>query len=86
MCLILELAPRKSLRAILKEYRDSQVCLESLTLKNTALQVRGGERGGERGVRCKGGVLLLILEASYGGFGGDKGVYVCGGLKWFSVI
>lgn len=39
MCLVLELAPKKSLRAILKEYKECQVALEPLTLKNTALQV-----------------------------------------------
>lgn len=39
MCLVLELAPKKSLRAILKEYKECLLTLEPLTLKNTALQV-----------------------------------------------
>ena len=39
MCLLLELAPKKSLRAMLKEYRDADVVLEPLTLKNTTMQV-----------------------------------------------
>ena len=39
MCLMLELAPNKSLRTALKEYRDHSMPLESLTLKNAALQV-----------------------------------------------
>lgn len=39
MCLMLELAPKKSLRAILKEYKECALALEPLTLKNTALQV-----------------------------------------------
>ena len=39
MCLLLELAPKKSLRSILKEYKERGLALEPLTLKNTALQV-----------------------------------------------
>ena len=39
MCLLLELAPKKSLRSILKEYKECGLALEPLTLKNTALQV-----------------------------------------------
>lgn len=39
MCLLLELAPKKSLRSILKEYKECGLTLEPLTLKNTALQV-----------------------------------------------
>ncbi len=41
LCLMLELAPKKSLRAILKEYKDYCVEMEPLTLKNAALQVNG---------------------------------------------
>ena len=40
MCLLLELAPKKSLRSMLKEYKECGLTLEPLTLKNTALQVR----------------------------------------------
>ena len=40
MCLLLELAPKKSLRSMLKEYKETGMTLEPLTLKNTALQVR----------------------------------------------
>ena len=39
MCLLLELAPKKSLRSMLKEYKECGCTLEPLTLKNTALQV-----------------------------------------------
>lgn len=39
MCLVLELAPKKNLRAILMEYKECGVALEPLTLKNTTLQV-----------------------------------------------
>lgn len=39
MCLLLELAPKKSLRSLLKEYKECGLMLEPLTLKNTALQV-----------------------------------------------
>ena len=39
MCLLLELAPKKSLRSMLKEYKECGLTLEPLTLKNTALQV-----------------------------------------------
>ncbi len=40
MCLLLELAPKKSLRAILKDYRECNEVLEPLTLKSTTMQVR----------------------------------------------
>ena len=46
MCLVLELAPKKSLRDSLKEYRGCGLALEPLTLKNTALQVCGVGGGG----------------------------------------
>ena len=39
MCLILELAPQKSLRYVLQAYNECGVILEPLMLKNTALQV-----------------------------------------------
>ena len=39
MCLLLELAPKKSLRAMLKDYREYNLVLEPLTLKNTTRQV-----------------------------------------------
>ena len=39
MCLLLELAPKKSLRNLIKEYRDEGIVLEPLTLKNTVMQV-----------------------------------------------
>ena len=42
MCLLLELAPKKSLRSMLKEYKECGLTLEPLTLKTTALQVRYG--------------------------------------------
>ena len=40
MGILLELAPKKSLRFILKEYDGRGIVLEPITLKNTALQVR----------------------------------------------
>ena len=40
MCLLLELAPKKSLRAILKEYRECNIVLEPTTLKASTMQVR----------------------------------------------
>ena len=39
MCLLLELAPKKSLHSMLREYRECRLTLEPLTLKTTALQV-----------------------------------------------
>lgn len=39
MCLVLELAPKKSLGTVLREYKSCSIVLEPLTLKNTALQV-----------------------------------------------
>lgn len=39
MCLVLELAPKKSLQAVLNDYKECLVVLEPLTLKSTALQV-----------------------------------------------
>lgn len=39
MGILLELAPKKSLRFILKEYDSHGIVLEPITLKNTALQV-----------------------------------------------
>jgi hypothetical protein len=39
MCLLLELAPKKSLHSMLKEYKECGLALEPLTLKITALQV-----------------------------------------------
>ena len=39
MGILLELAPKKSLRSILKEYDACGIVLEPVTLKNTALQV-----------------------------------------------
>ena len=39
MCLMLELAPKKSLRVMLKQYKDYGQVLEPLTLKATARQV-----------------------------------------------
>ena len=39
MCLLLELAPLGSLRTMLKEYQQSNLVLEPLTLKATVLQV-----------------------------------------------
>ena len=39
LCLLLELAPRRSLRVMLTRYRDCAAVLEPLTLKKTALQV-----------------------------------------------
>ncbi len=40
MSLLLELAPKKSLREMLKEYKECNLVLEPLTLKNTTWQVR----------------------------------------------
>ena len=40
MGILLELAPKKSLRSILQEYKDCDAVLEPVTLKNTSLQVR----------------------------------------------
>ncbi len=42
LCLILELAPKKSLRAILKEYREKKLVLEPLTLKQCSNQIAQG--------------------------------------------
>ncbi len=39
MCLMLELAPKQSLRVMLKRYKEHRVFLEPLTIKNTVLQV-----------------------------------------------
>lgn len=39
MGILLELAPKKSLRSMLKEYEDCGVVLEPITLKSAALQV-----------------------------------------------
>lgn len=39
MGILLEPAPKKSLRFILKEYSGHSIVLEPITLKNTALQV-----------------------------------------------
>ena len=39
MCLMLELAPKKSLRAMLKAYKECNVVMEPLTLKTSAVQV-----------------------------------------------
>ena len=39
MCLLLELAPKKSLRAMLKVYKECKVVMEPLTLKTSAIQV-----------------------------------------------
>ena len=39
MCLLLELAPKKGLGSVLKEYRDRRLALEPLSLKVTAKQV-----------------------------------------------
>ena len=41
MCLVLELAPKKSLRVMLRKYKEYGVTLEPLTLKATAMQVSG---------------------------------------------
>ena len=42
LCLLLELAPKKALRSILKDYSSRKVSLEPLTLKQSAKQVRQG--------------------------------------------
>ena len=39
VCLLLELAPKNSLRAILKEYKECNLVLEPLTLKTSSVQV-----------------------------------------------
>ena len=39
MCLLLELAPQKSLRNMLMDYKNHNVFLEPLTLKATTMQV-----------------------------------------------
>ena len=39
LCLLLELAPRRSLRVMLTRYRNCAAVLEPLTLKKAALQV-----------------------------------------------
>ena len=43
MCLLLELAPKKSLHSMLKEYKECGLTLEPLTLKITALQVHNSQ-------------------------------------------
>lgn len=40
MCLLLELAPKKALRSLLKEYQSYSLALEPLTIQQCALQVR----------------------------------------------
>ena len=40
MCLLLELAPKKALRTLLKEYQLHSLVLEPLTIQQCALQVR----------------------------------------------
>ena len=64
MCLLLELAPKKSLRAVLKEYREKGWALEPLSLKVTAKQV------------CTQGALWLdgcALRGPYGLMGVHSG-------------
>ena len=39
MCLLLELAPKKSLRAMIKAYKECNLVMEPLTLKSSAKQV-----------------------------------------------
>ena len=39
MCLLLELAPKTSLRAMLKQYKECNLVLEPLTLKTSAVQI-----------------------------------------------
>ena len=41
MCLLLELAPKTSLTAVLKEYKECNFVLEPLTLKTSVVQVIG---------------------------------------------
>ena len=41
MCLLLELAPKKSLRAMIKAYKACNLVMEPLTLKSSAMQVIG---------------------------------------------
>lgn len=65
LCLLLELAPKKSLRTMLKEYKECREVLEPLTLKTACMQVGGG--GGVCVCVCGGNVCVWVADGYVGG-------------------
>ena len=69
MCLLLELAPKRSLKAILKEYRERRISMEPLSLKLASEQVCVYTQHLNIVVTLLGGVFAFFNGGGGGGGG-----------------